>query len=59
MQNGKQNTHKCTQIIKDTEKNVQNGFKEEQYNHKTRGKNTTKRNKISKKVRTDTQTTTR
>lgn len=36
-------THKCTQIIKDTEKNVQNSFKEEQSNHKTRGENTTKK----------------
>lgn len=36
-------THTNAQIIKDTEKNVQSSFKEEQSNHKTRGKNITKK----------------
>lgn len=36
-------THTNAQMIKDTEKNVQSSFKEEQSNHKTRGKNITKK----------------
>lgn len=45
MQNGKQNTHTHTQMHKlsRTQKNVQSSFKEEQSNHKTRGKNITKK----------------